>query len=481
MPALSDYTAGTITLTNNSTAFTGSGTGWQAADFREGDTILGIEDNAGVEYVIATITGNGAGTLTQEWEGATGTYQYRMRYMADGARVTAQARNLIELLGNGSLQALAGLTGPGVPVFNGPHSMVIKPEADFINGVAYNVQVDTLADRDAYDGQSEGFAVLVSDVGDGRSALFSKASNTSGDWTDPAYITGPVGDTGPEGPQGDPGSGFNWIGEYNPANSYVVDDVVGSNGSTFIAIQAVPPGETPSGAYPPVDTAYWQVIAVRGQDGTGTGDVVGPASAVADRIAVFDGTTGKLIKDGGVTVSELVPADGSITNAKLADVAAATVKGRAVGAGTGAPTDLTAAQVLAITQSAGGYGRSNILGVVSQSGGVPTGAIIERGSNANGEFVRYADGTQICTRVWSITVATTALGQIHRDAAPTGAIWTFPAVFSAEPAAIFAPVHGASWCSSFQTSTTESRVVYYSAVAQSTGISFCATAIGRWF
>ena len=30
-------------------------------------------------------------------------------------------------------------------------------------------------------------------------------------------------------------------------------------------------------------------------------------------------------------------------------------------------------------------------------GGVPTEAIIERGSNANGEYVRFADGTQICT------------------------------------------------------------------------------------
>lgn len=41
------------------------------------------------------------------------------------------------------------------------------------------------------------------------------------------------------------------------------------------------------------------------------------------------------------------------------------------------------------------YDTGNILGTVSQSSGAPTGAIIERGSNANGEFVRYADGTQI--------------------------------------------------------------------------------------
>ena len=44
------------------------------------------------------------------------------------------------------------------------------------------------------------------------------------------------------------------------------------------------------------------------------------------------------------------------------------------------------------------YSRDNILGTVSQSGGVPTGAIIERGSNANGEFVKYADGTMLAYR-----------------------------------------------------------------------------------
>ncbi|UQI38798.1 hypothetical protein [Vreelandella venusta] len=39
------------------------------------------------------------------------------------------------------------------------------------------------------------------------------------------------------------------------------------------------------------------------------------------------------------------------------------------------------------------YHDKNILGPVSQAAGVPTGAIIERGSNANGEYVKFADGT----------------------------------------------------------------------------------------
>ncbi|MFL1495729.1 hypothetical protein ACI77E_30595, partial [Pseudomonas antarctica] len=37
-----------------------------------------------------------------------------------------------------------------------------------------------------------------------------------------------------------------------------------------------------------------------------------------------------------------------------------------------------------------------IVGTVSQSAGLPTGAIIERGSNANGSYTKYADGTLIC-------------------------------------------------------------------------------------
>lgn len=38
----------------------------------------------------------------------------------------------------------------------------------------------------------------------------------------------------------------------------------------------------------------------------GGGYVAGPASAVADRIAVFNGVTGKIVKDGGVTVADLL-------------------------------------------------------------------------------------------------------------------------------------------------------------------------------
>jgi len=332
MPVPTDITAGTISITG--TTVTGVGTSWIASDIRQGDLFIWIEGGDGFwQPIVETVVSNTEITLAEPWEGPALTgAAYRLRYQWDSSRVSAQARQLIDLLDNGNVLALTGLTGPGVPVFDGPHSMTIKPEADFVNGVAYNVQVDTLADRAAYDGQSAGFAVLVSDVGDGRSAVYSKASNTAGDWTAPAYVTGPIGATPnvdatiantppgtaptvtpvpitggtrldftlPEAP------GFYNAGPYSAILTYNENDVVRFNGSSFIALQAVPAGEAPSGASPPVDTAYWQLLASKGSDGAGTGDVVGPAGAIADRVVSFDGTSGKLIKDSGLAVASVI-------------------------------------------------------------------------------------------------------------------------------------------------------------------------------
>ena len=63
------------------------------------------------------------------------------------------------------------------------------------------------------------------------------------------------------------------------------------------------------------------------------------------------------------------------------------------------------------------YTRDNIVGTVSQSGGVPTGAVIQRDSNSDGSYTRWADGTQIC---WA-----------NRAASSSGAaVWTYPIAFA---------------------------------------------------
>jgi len=70
------------------------------------------------------------------------------------------------------------------------------------------------------------------------------------------------------------------------------------------------------------------------------------------------------------------------------------------------------------------FKQSNILGTVSESGGVPTGAIIERGSNSNGTFVKYADGTMICQGTFSGIDLSGFVNIIRR---------LFPANFSNQP------------------------------------------------
>ncbi|MEB5773113.1 hypothetical protein MXE95_03160 [Aeromonas caviae] len=68
------------------------------------------------------------------------------------------------------------------------------------------------------------------------------------------------------------------------------------------------------------------------------------------------------------------------------------------------------------------FDNRNILGSVSLSGGFPAGAIIERGSNANGEYIIFADGTVIAWR--SITSALTSAPVDGLNVATVQ--WTFP-------------------------------------------------------
>ncbi|MDJ0822495.1 MAG: hypothetical protein QNJ09_11905 [Paracoccaceae bacterium] len=73
------------------------------------------------------------------------------------------------------------------------------------------------------------------------------------------------------------------------------------------------------------------------------------------------------------------------------------------------------------------YTQSRIVGTVVDNGGVVEGAAIERGANANGRYVRWADGSQECTV--TITLNYITVGRIE-------ATWTFPAPFIDPPDAV---------------------------------------------
>ena len=127
------------------------------------------------------------------------------------------------------------------------------------------------------------------------------------------------------------------------------------------------------------------------------------------------------------------------------------------------------------------YHNQNLLGTVSQTSGSPTGAVIERGSNANGEYVRFADGTQICNAKVLIKAAADVTTGNKSET------WTYPAAF------VTAAGLGLSHCISsisplargittIRTITSSSvLLLYHEADGIAEDVNSQAIAIGRWF
>lgn len=135
------------------------------------------------------------------------------------------------------------------------------------------------------------------------------------------------------------------------------------------------------------------------------------------------------------------------------------------------------------------YHSGNILGTVSQAGGVPTGAIIERGSNANGDYVRFADGTQICTRrISALTLANLSVsasgagGGFRSGENPV----TFAASFVAPPVTSVALTNNAQNVSAtcYASSSNSWSVVFRTAgtaVVIADALTVELKAEGRWY
>ena len=120
-----------------------------------------------------------------------------------------------------------------------------------------------------------------------------------------------------------------------------------------------------------------------------------------------------------------------------------------------------------------------IVGTVSQTGGTPTGAIIESSSNANGRYTKFADGTMICTILSGpLSIAPSSIYN--------GPTLTFPAAFSSEVRChlTFSGSFPYDLTGNFESgvSTTACR---YSVLNRNSGNTLTPyvyiTAIGRWF
>lgn len=152
--------------------------------------------------------------------------------------------------------------------------------------------------------------------------------------------------------------------------------------------------------------------------------------------------------------------------------------------------DSSAAQARIFERSYGGSGWSpwvevfhqgTIVGTVSQTAGVPTGRVIERGSNANGDYVRFADGTQICTFSAPAADCQTATGALFMVASLQ--TWTYPAAFASGSVPIASGGGGTAtrWLTSSASGISSVSYRVLSSFSDATTYQPRLMAIGRWF
>lgn len=83
-----------------------------------------------------------------------------------------------------------------------------------------------------------------------------------------------------------------------PSSGDINDGTGAASSKTLAAGTSCRLSKTSSGS---PSTAHWKMLKGSSSTTGGTGDVVGPSSSTNNDFALFDGTTGKLIKDGGIS------------------------------------------------------------------------------------------------------------------------------------------------------------------------------------
>lgn len=109
--------------------------------------------------------------------------------------------------------------------------------------------------------------------------------------TGPTGPQGPTGTNGTDGTDGTDGLDITWLGAYAAETTYAINDAVSYNGSSYIC-------KLESTGNLPTDTTYWDLMAQKGSDGAGSGDVTGPATNTDSYIPQWDGANSKTLKNG---------------------------------------------------------------------------------------------------------------------------------------------------------------------------------------
>lgn len=320
------YSTGTVSVSNGLPIVTGTDTAWDVALVTGG-----MFSFAGMSVPIASVESDTSLTLAYGWPGATASGTYAIaRETSEAVRAAWINDRLAQIL---TKLSLAGIHPDGAGTLAERNALSPVPAAGYLwlrveMGYGLEFYKRTASGWDGPFGLTgpEGPAgtlrwieggwsmAAAYEYNDGLSrngtsyrAFVAHASSAAtepgvgADWQTVWKVTAAKGDS------------FRFRGAYSGATAYLKNDTVRDNGSSWVALQPTTGNAPP--ALPATANAFWELMAVKGLDGTGTGDVVGPASVVANRLAIFDGLTGKLLKAGSLSdVLDMVgsPAEGDL-------------------------------------------------------------------------------------------------------------------------------------------------------------------------
>ena len=170
-----------------------------------------------------------------------------------------------------------------------------------LSGAVASVEVDMAGAQgqkgdDGDDGADGVSVVSAAFVGDDMVFTMSDATTVTIVGAKP-LLNGDTGAIGPAGADGEDGK--TWYSGTGDPTTEGVDGDFYLNRSTWHVWEKVSSTWTDRGT-------------IKGADGEGAGDVVGPSSATDGHIALFDTATGKLLKDAGVAPYSLPTATDSV-------------------------------------------------------------------------------------------------------------------------------------------------------------------------